>query len=626
MRRFSTRDKEIPVAGKSLRKPGSFGCIHQLLLDVVLALPAGCFIVYAIIVLVNNGLPLDQDPIPALQTAAKYSPTVFPIAFAAVAANLLKAAAGRKLEQGISLLNLEYLLRCRTVFSAITTPLSLRSANMLTPALLLLWALSPLGGQAALRVMEVVPSTAAESWPYQLLNYTSEFPHTGSDTSAGYTTVSRIQSAFVTALSSPGNVKSAARDLFGNIKVPMVEYYQAADQIPEIDGWYHVDSTSDIFPVWSSIAGIPVAAPGGIPKGWNYSFEFETSYMSANCSLQSISRPGPIYNWYKNTSNITRSWNNRRSFAIRTEPGAFIMHLTGRPLQFEVGSWGHDRLTNATCFLKQVYVEVAVGCHGPQCAAVRVRQIPKSTNDTARTVLHGSRPANMLEAYMSTFILAGLSLYDLQKDRHPKPYASAIETYFTDPDTPYSAIGISSREGTDVYPIGEVAYSQRLSQLLNTFWLASVASRNITGTFNFRANSTHQYLGMDSLVVVQNITGMRVPDQLVMRVHPGWLFTLCLASTGMLLSGIAAVVFDSLRRGPDILDYSAFFSRDSPYVNAASSQHGSVEDVNQQVRRNRHMRVCVGDVNPTGDMGHLGFATLDKAIPVGAQKAERVYD
>ncbi|KAF3803187.1 hypothetical protein GCG54_00013293 [Colletotrichum gloeosporioides] len=319
------------------------------------------------------------------------------------------------------------------------------------------------------------------------------------------------------------------------------------------------------------------------------------------------------------------SWNNDRNLLKSPGLNFATMHLTGSLLRLKVAAWGRIRLINATCFNTQIYVGVDVRCHGPQCAAVRVRRIPKSTNDTARTVLHRIRggPANVFVAYMSTFVRAGLSLYDLAEDRQVKPYASAIETYFIEPDTPYAPIGIRSGNGTDVYPIGEVAYSQRLSQLLNTFWLASVALHNITGTFNFRAeNYTRPTLEPQILMSIQNGTGMRVPD----HGDKDWLFTLFLAFAGMLLSGIATILFNYLRRGPDILDYSAFSSRDSPYVNVASSQLGSVEDVNEQVRKNRHVLACVGDVNLTGDMGHLGFATLDKAIPVGAQKAERVYD
>ncbi|KAM5376786.1 hypothetical protein ACJZ2D_005409 [Fusarium nematophilum] len=63
----------------------------------------------------NNGRPLDEEPVSSLRTASTYGPTVFPIVFAAVAANLLKALAAWKLERGISVLSLEYLLCSKTV-------------------------------------------------------------------------------------------------------------------------------------------------------------------------------------------------------------------------------------------------------------------------------------------------------------------------------------------------------------------------------------------------------------------------------------------------------------------------------------------------------------------------------
>ncbi|KAF6806376.1 hypothetical protein CSOJ01_08871 [Colletotrichum sojae] len=137
----------ISVAQRSetfgVRRRSSASTIQQFLLDTLLTLPAVCFLAYAIIALRSQGLPIDQEPVPALRTAAIYSPTVFPIAFAA---NLLKSAAAWKMERGVSILSLEHLLSCRTVFSALTTPLSLRRANALAPLLIVLWALSPLGG------------------------------------------------------------------------------------------------------------------------------------------------------------------------------------------------------------------------------------------------------------------------------------------------------------------------------------------------------------------------------------------------------------------------------------------------------------------------------------------------
>ncbi|OHW93130.1 hypothetical protein CSPAE12_08438 [Colletotrichum incanum] len=192
-------------------------------------------------VFINDGLPVDQDPIPSLQTIAKYSPTLFPIGFAASATNLLKAVAAWKLERGITVLSLEYLLSCRTVFNTLTTSLSIRAINGLAPILFVLWALSPLGGQASLRVMDSVPSTATEPWPFEYLEFMSPASHSGQYTSSGMETLPAIHGAFAAALSGPKSVKSASQDLFGNLKIPMIESFRTSSGEPGLDGYYNVD-------------------------------------------------------------------------------------------------------------------------------------------------------------------------------------------------------------------------------------------------------------------------------------------------------------------------------------------------------------------------------------------------
>ncbi|KAK6213269.1 hypothetical protein QIS74_09271 [Colletotrichum tabaci] len=521
-------------------------------------------------VLCNNGVPVNQDPVPALHMAAKYSPTLFPIAFSAIATSLLKATAAWRLEKGITILSLEYLLKCRNVFSAVTAPLSLQAVNLITPLLIVLWALSPLGGQAALRVMDTVPSTAAESWPFEYLEFMSPFRHSGAGSSAGYVVMPSIQAAFAAALSSPMDAKTKSQDLFGNIKIPMVEHYQQSSQASDLDGWYEVNTGPNTSPIWSSLIGLPATSLDGFSPGSNYSFKMETSYMSANCSTQ------------------------------------------------------HKLMS----FNDQVYAEVDVGCHGSVCAPSRIRRIPKSENATVRTVLHQATaegypyrgPAGVFFAYFETFVPSGLSLYDLQ-ERQIKPFASAIETYFTDPSAPFSAPGISSWNGSDMSSIGDVVFSQRFSQLLNTFWLASVASRNVTGAFNFH----DEFDDGTYRIITQKATGTRTPDLLVMRVNGAWLSVLFVASVTMLAAGISAAILGCLRRGPDVLDYSTFFFRDSPYVHMPPGKYRSMEDASDQVRRIRDIRICIGDVDHTGDVGRLAFGSVDAAVPLRAQKAERYY-
>ncbi|KAF6789978.1 hypothetical protein CMUS01_16302 [Colletotrichum musicola] len=240
---------KISVAQRSetfgVRRRSSASTIQQFLLDTLPTLPAACFLAYAIMALRSQGLPIDQEPVPTLRTAAIYSPTVFPIAFAAVAGNLLKSAAAWKMERGVSILSLEYLLSCRTVFSALTTPLSLRRANALAPLLIVLWALSPLGGQAALRIMDVAPSQASESWPFEILEFLSDLPYSGVRSSAGTSIRASIQGAFVTALSNPEDVKRQPRDLFGNVKIPMIEHYRQTAVQAHAEGWYNISADPD---------------------------------------------------------------------------------------------------------------------------------------------------------------------------------------------------------------------------------------------------------------------------------------------------------------------------------------------------------------------------------------------
>lgn len=56
------------------------------------------------------------------------------------------------LEKGIDLGTLEQLAGSRTLGSTVTTQYHLRSYNLLSLGLVALWLISPVGGQAALRV------------------------------------------------------------------------------------------------------------------------------------------------------------------------------------------------------------------------------------------------------------------------------------------------------------------------------------------------------------------------------------------------------------------------------------------------------------------------------------------
>ena len=186
--------------------------ISQLLIDLTLTLPAILFLAFANLVQYNGHTPAAIDPVPALRAAARHSPTISPIACTAVVAHFFQAVAAGKLEQGITVSTLEYLLGSRTIFSAVTTPIKLRMLGLLTLPLIpltALWALSPLGGQATLRIVAVSPYTLGSCVPVHYLEYQSRFMSAGTRSPAADVVVPAVIGVFSSALSSPQAIKSA---------------------------------------------------------------------------------------------------------------------------------------------------------------------------------------------------------------------------------------------------------------------------------------------------------------------------------------------------------------------------------------------------------------------------------
>lgn len=100
-------------------------------------------------------------------------PTFFPMVFALIAVRLIKAihrkvASGNKKRDAAQVKVLQQLLDSRTIGDTLVTLAKLRTINLSGMLLVLLWAFSPLGGQASLRIASVEtfpwPSNATFSY------------------------------------------------------------------------------------------------------------------------------------------------------------------------------------------------------------------------------------------------------------------------------------------------------------------------------------------------------------------------------------------------------------------------------------------------------------------------------
>ncbi|KAM0426324.1 hypothetical protein ACHAPT_008364 [Fusarium lateritium] len=613
---------------RRIRTPTSPLTLWHLFLDLLFAVPALAFLIFAFLVRAYEGCPVDEEPAVTLRSVANYSPTIFPIVFAAAAVNFLKALAAWKLERGISVLSLEFLLSSRTVFSTIASPMALSAVSAMTPLLFALWALSPLGGQAALRVTGTAPSTHLNPWSGRYVEFRGDLPFQAGADGVPHS-LPAVIATFGAALASPNDVKIAGQDSFGHVKIPMIE---RVSNFPDDDGWVDV---SDGSAVYSSLSGLPIASNEPFGRSSNFSFNLTTSYILADCKLSHV--PSMNISLWKESLDVMPKrvsteaddkYHNGLTMAI--EVMEKYNDTAKTPMKLNFTSYTFNATTSAICNLTTSYVEVGVACHKSDCGAVRVRPM-KNSYDAASTVLNGLAPSGDMEfydeqywSYLGYFVNASNILWDWEPDQDP--YSSPIELYLTHPDIPYAVLpnGRGWR-GEDIWPVGHAVFSERFSQLLNSFWLAQIAPFAPMGRVNVTiADKLQKEL---KVLKWQNVNGTSTPDELVLEAQKPWLGTLIVASFVMLSVALAAAVLNIRRRGPDILDYATSMIRDNPYVNVegVGEKGNSMEDGADRTRRLMSMKVCLGDVCPQEREGYIAVSTPGRARRLGNLGQGRVF-
>ncbi|KAK7431574.1 hypothetical protein QQZ08_001792 [Neonectria magnoliae] len=464
--------------------------------------------------------------------------------------------------------------------------MSLRAFNVLTPLIVALWALSPLGGQAALRVVKEGPSS--HDWPFWYLNIHNNLSYLGTQAVLPSAELGLVVAAFSAALASPLHTKTAPQDVFGHVKIPMIEPFLASDTTDE-KGWYEVGqvgNTTEI--VYSSLAGLPTTPDSGFESQSNYTFQLQTLFMSTKCDLSKrtqMQRPDweeYVERPFKKASQIRNStYTNNRTLLIEDPPRKFYKN----PRRLIFTSYTPGTITNATCQVRTPFVQLEIACHRATCSAT---QVP---------------------AFLSTLVNASLAYWD------PSP----IELYFLKPDSPF----YYSYENPPIWNVGEEVFSQRFSQLLNTFWIVSVAPfdalNNLTLQERQMRNTDLSQLSPDYL----KTNGTRTTDILVLKVDGAWLGILVIASLSMLLAALAAAVLNALRRGPDMLGHLTYLIRDSPYMDGIEA-HKSMEDGIDYTRRLKNLQIFLGDVKAGQERGYIAIGTLDKAVPMERQKYEAI--
>lgn len=110
----------------------------------------------------------------------------------------------------------------RSFASTIIAPFELKTLNIIVPALVVLWTLSPISGRSALRIVPLEPFITTSLSTIQYLDMrTSQSSLVNNETASQ--DLPSINAAFNAALLSVSALKTGAQDILGNLQLPMLE-------------------------------------------------------------------------------------------------------------------------------------------------------------------------------------------------------------------------------------------------------------------------------------------------------------------------------------------------------------------------------------------------------------------
>lgn len=541
---------------------------------------------------------------------------MFPILFALIIGRTTHALLRWRLELGTYVGTLDTLAASTSFTSTIVSQFQLRSYSVLGVILVLLWALSPIGGQASIRQMTIGTDRATTLATFNYLALSGEL--------AGFLNTSRksmfaiIDTMFISSLTASTASRSSPQDIWGNIKIPLVEYYETRER-PDGEGWF--DSTDGELESYASTIGIPISGfnSTGFAK---YSTRVQTSYLQAVCSMSTwdISEIGK-FSQPTNYKNYTGSGaaiyydDDMQANRTRTDPQSREPFV----FQYRTLQWGENN-HQVNCSLKNSYVEAEVICpQSTSCAATRVRRSQWEAPPSSWT---------FLDLFFANYELLFGGLINSVDGKLGWP--TLLDRYISDPaqvvkttDVNLFTVNLTTEEN----------YSKRMSQLLNAYFIClngmptiPEGINNITayhvdqnGTFipprDFSRNGSFNYYQMIGDVSETRgrawaINGTQTTSREVIIAHIPWVITLCVISIVLILASLVSpLVRIFFIRGPEVLmNVSSLATRNNPYISLPEG--GSHLGASARARLLKKVEVRFGDVERPSNVGKLAIGSL----------------
>lgn len=557
------------------------------------------------------------------------------------------------------------MMASQSVWGTVESQLLMRRLTVVGIHLLFLWSLSPLGGQASLRLLQTadLPQYTSAKLRYLTTGPGGSMWGLGTiyDGGQGFRDVNALYGA---SLFAPNTVKSGPQDAWGNVKIPSLESLNASEH--DADGWFTVPTITSA-EGYSSLIGLPVV---GRPLDADANFSLESTYISARCDpfvfIPEKSNLSNFYSpqWWSPTTNDTMF--TQTSFFLDTDRSGSIGYFSGQspdeitaarrldsffghennsatddPLatsmrKLIMGSLYQGAVNLVNCSLSQTHVEAIVNCTKSQCGVQKIR---RSQTDTRPTNFTGLEHFDIVTGFLKNLPIAFNTGAGSTPTERFLFNTSSTPTHQTTGLLNDALLSVLFVNLTQV-PIE--TFSHRLSVILNTYYQLSVAPTGYSGDLpqnlslygpdtlpvsdvnkylpsNVTAANTTFYdwwplffntVGQDPAGVPfigATTNGTIVHHQEIFICNFGWLSLLLAASGVIFFTGLAGLLLKRKTLAPELFGFVTSMTYENPYINIPEG--GGVLDAMERARLLKDLKVRIGDVRGSEEVGHVALST-----------------
>lgn len=563
-------------------------------------------------------------------------------------------------------------MNSKNIFDTFRCIFQLRRITTASIFLFLIWSLSPLGGQASLRVLYKENATATDTIPLRYLD-TGPLGQMYTATWSGAGITQGLGVVLDAALYQDYQTKTGPQDAWGNLKIPRLEGFANSTKNPE--GWYEIceppcPKIRDV-ETYTSLIGFPVV---GIPSTDRTQFSLETSYVSLECSkFHAITESE---DWSESVLNITcpdcfdvYGLNQTQSSIARLAeflavPGNEQAESTIQPTDFAQTLIVEEKQTfnrgkapvsmRAFCKAFRTSAETTFDCYFGGCSAVRTR--PSETDHRGKNLTIFDYWCRSIFGYIMDISQTDLWGIPMTVELFMKDPATQPVTPLDSPEL-WSYLGLNTLiSAVNFTEFTQDEFATRLALLLNTIshifltlgqleaGLPSDLSlygpdHTLVGGSNYLKGLTISELAdfgdfpsLDSLQKISRVVGSprfigasanatHVAYREVYNPNIAWVVILLLASGVLVGLGLFGIWRSRNLRAPDIFDPVMAFTYGNKYIDVP--EYGSTLDAKRRARLLPNVEVRLGDVD--GHWG-VGKVALGMAQDVHLLKKDRLYE